>query len=173
MNDYQPQSVTGSVFYEMGHLPQAVEGNLFGPWDPKTYEVEDSAFGFIRMASGSTIFLEASWALNVAESREASTTLCGTLAGAEVYSGMKAGSDEIVINRGHHGLLTEERISSAGAIAYFEGGSEEPGMLEARQWLDAILSNTSPLVKPQEAFIVTQILDSIYRSAESGKEVVF
>lgn len=173
MGNYSPESVTGSVFYELGHLPQAVEGNLFGPWDPKTYEVEDSAFGMIKLAGGASIFLEASWALNVAESREASTTLCGTLAGAEVYSGMKEGSDEIVINRGHHGLLTEERISATGAIAYFEGGAEEPGMMEARQWLDAILNNTSPLVKPEQAFVVTQILDGIYRAASSGKEVRF
>ncbi len=33
----------------------------------------------IRMKDGSTIHLEASWALNVRESKEASTTLCGTL----------------------------------------------------------------------------------------------
>ena len=119
MGNYEPESVSGSVFFELGHLPQAVEGNIFGPWNPETYEVEDSAFGFIRLKGGATIFLEASWALNVSKSREASTTLCGTLAGAEVYSGMKAGSDGIVINRGHHGLLTEEHISETGEVAYF------------------------------------------------------
>lgn len=173
MGNYSPHTVSGSVFYELGHLPQATEGNLFGPWDPKTYEVEDSAFGLIKLEGGATIFLEASWALNVAQSREASTTLCGTLAGAEVYSGMKEGSNEIVINRGHHGQITEERISDSGEIAYFEGGSEEPGMMEARQWLDSILNNTSPLVKPEQAFTVTKILEAIYKSAESGKEVVF
>jgi len=173
MNNYQPKSVTGSVFYELGHLPQAVEGNLFGPWDPETYEVEDSAFGLIKLDGGATIFLEASWALNVSQSREASTTLCGTLAGAEVFMGMKAGSNEIIINRGHHGQLTEERISPTGDVAYFAGGNEEPGLMEARQWLDAILNDTSPLVKPEEAFTVTQILEAIYRSAETGKEVIF
>lgn len=173
MDNYDPQSLTGSVFFELGHLQQATEGNMFGPWDPKTYEVEDSAFGMIKMKDGATIFLEASWALNVAESREASTTLCGTLAGAEVYSGMKKGSDEVVFNRGHHGLLTEERLTESGAIAYFEGGSSDPGYKEAVQWLDAIINDTEPLVKPQQAFVVTQILDSIYRAAETGKEVVF
>ncbi len=49
MDNYEPQSVSGSVFYKLGNLPQATEGNLFGPWDPETYEVEDSAMGFIRM----------------------------------------------------------------------------------------------------------------------------
>ena len=49
MDNYKPVSVMGSVFEKLGHLPEAVEGNMFGPWDPETYEVEDSAFGFIKM----------------------------------------------------------------------------------------------------------------------------
>lgn len=61
MNNYDIDSVTGSVFYKLGGLQQATEGNLFGPWDPKTYEVEDSAMGFIKMKNGATINLEASW----------------------------------------------------------------------------------------------------------------
>ncbi|MDR1765579.1 MAG: Gfo/Idh/MocA family oxidoreductase [Lachnospiraceae bacterium] len=173
MGNYKPLSVYGSVFYKLGNLPQATEGNLFGPWDPKTYEVEDSAFGMIKMEGGATIYLEASWALNVSRSREASTTLCGTKAGAEVFSGMSYPDNDVVFNRGHHGLLTEEHITKGGAVAYFEGGSEEPGVAEARQWLDAILENKTPLVKPEEAYTVTRILEAIYQSSESGKEVKF
>jgi len=171
MDNYKPVSVSGSVFYKLGHLPQATEGNLFGPWDPETYEVEDSAFGLIKMEDGSTIYLEASWALNVLDSREASTTLCGTLAGAEIRSGMSYKKDELIINRGHHGLLTEEHLSAGGNVAYFEGATGEPGYEEAKQWINAILNDTDPLVKPEQAFIVTQILDAIYKSAETGKEV--
>ena len=173
MDNYEPVSVTGSVFYKLGHLPQAVEGNMFGPWDPETYEVEDSAFGMIKFKNGAAIQLEAAWAINLRESREASTTLCGTKAGAEVYSGMSYANNKLIINRGHHGLLTDEEICDAGNVAYFEGGlGEEPGLAEARQWLDAILNDTEPLVKPEQAFKVTQILEAIYQSAETGKEIV-
>lgn len=172
MNNYEPASVSGSVFYKLGHLPQATEGNMFGPWDPKTYEVEDSAFGMIKMKDGSCINLEASWAMNMLESKEASTTLCGTKAGAEIRSGMGYPVDELIINRGHHGLLTEERLSGAGNIAYFEGASAEPGFVEAKQWLEAILNDTEPLVKPEQAFVVTQILEAIYESARTGREVL-
>ena len=174
MDNFEPASVTGSVFYKLGNLPQAVEGNMFGPWDPETYEVEDSAVGLIKMKNGATIHLEASWALNVVDSREASTTLCGTLAGAEVYSGMSHPQDELIINRGHNGLLTEEKITSAGNVAYFEGGSStEPGYLEAKQWLEAVLFDREPLVRPEEAFTITRILEAIYQSNELGKEIVF
>lgn len=171
MNNYHPVSVTGSVFYKLGGLPQATEGNAFGPWDPKTYEVEDSAVGMIKMADGSTIHLEASWALNVRESREASTTLCGTLAGAEVYSGMSYNTDELVINRGHNGVLMDERMAGGGNVAYFDGEGGDPGYEEAKQWLNAIVHGTEPLVKPEQAYVVTQILEAIYRSSELGKEV--
>lgn len=174
MNNYEPDRVLGSVYYKLGHLPQATEGNLWGPWDPETYEVEDSAFGFIKMKNGATIVLEASWALNVLESREACTTLCGTLAGAEIRSGMTTKKDELIYNRGKNGLLMEEHISEEGQVAYFEGASTTPGAAEAKQWIDCILDESKePLVRPEQAFVVTQILDAIYRSAETGKEVVF
>ena len=173
MNNYEPVSVTGQVFYKLGNLQQATEGNMFGPWDPETYEVEDSAFGMIKFANGAAIQLEASWALNVQTSREASTTLCGTKAGAEVYSGMSFPNNKLIINRGHNGMLTDEEICGAGNVAYFEGGlGEEPGLAEARQWLNAILTDGEPLVKPEQAFKVTQILEAIYESSATGKEVV-
>ena len=171
MDNYKPVSVTGSVFYKLGNLPQAAEGNAFGPWDPETYEVEDSAFGMIKMADGSAINLEASWALNVRESKEASTTLCGTLAGAEILSGMSYEKDELIINRGHNGVLMDEHMAGGGNVAYFEGATGEPGYEEAKQWLNAILNGTEPLVKPEQAYVVTQILEAIYRSSELGKEV--
>lgn len=172
MDNYKPVSVTGQVFYKLGHLPQAVEGNMFGPWDPETYEVEDSAFGMIKFENGAAIQLEAAWAINMQTSREASTTLCGTKAGAEVYSGMSFPQNKLIINRGHNGLLTDEEICGAGNVAYFEGGlGEEPGVAEARQWLEAITTDAEPLVKPEQAFKVTQILEAIYTSAATGKEV--
>ena len=173
MNNYEPVSVTGQVFYKLGNLKQATEGNMFGPWDPETYEVEDSAFGMIKFKNGAAIQLEASWALNVQTSREASTTLCGTKAGAEVYSGMSFPANKLIINRGHNGMLTDEEVCGAGNVAYFEGGlGEEPGLAEARQWLDAIANDGEPLVKPEQAFKVTQILEAIYQSSATGKEVV-
>ena len=172
MNNYKPVSVTGSVFYKLGHLPQATEGNMFGPWDPETYEVEDSAFGMIKMADGSAINIEASWAINMLTSKEASTTLCGTKAGAEINSGMSFKTNDLIYNTSRHGQLTEERLTPGGAIAYFEGGTGDPGTEEAKQWLDAIKNGTSPLVKPEQAFVVTQILEAIYKSSETGKEVM-
>lgn len=49
MNNYRPVSVLGQTFQKLKDYP---EGNKFGPWDPKTFETEDSAFGLIRMENG-------------------------------------------------------------------------------------------------------------------------
>ena len=172
MDNYKPVSVMGSVFEKLGHLPEAVEGNMFGPWDPEKYEVEDSAFGFIKMENGATIFLESAWALNVKDSREAATTLCGTKAGAEMVGGMSSDGYDLVINETTGGVLTEEHISKSGTVAFFEGVNDRnEAAKECKQWLDAILNDTEPLVKPEQAFVVTQILDAIYKSAASGKEI--
>ena len=172
MDNYEPETITGSVFEKLGHLPEATEGNMFGPWDPETYEVEDSAFGYIKMKNGATIFLESSWALNVKDSREAATTLCGTKAGAEMVGGMSGQSYDLIFNETTGGILTEEHISDTGAIAFFEGkGGGSPAEKECKQWLEAILEDKEPLVKPEQAFVVTEILDSIYKAAAAGHEI--
>lgn len=174
MDNYEVESVSGSVFEKLGHLKAAAEGNMFGPWDPETYEVEDSAFGYIKMKNGATIFLESSWAINMKDSREAATTLCGTRAGAEIIGGMsKDGGYELIFNKTTHGQLTEETLSSGGSIAFFEGGSDKEEVMECRQWLEAIIGDKEPLVKPEQAFMVTKILDHIYKSAREGHEIKF
>ena len=68
----------------------------------------------------------------------------------------------------------QETISPSGQIAYFEGGGGgAEGTVDCRQWLTAIQKGTEPLVKPEQALVVTRILDHIYRAAEQKKEIRF
>ena len=169
MNNYKPKSVTGSVFHKMAGKPG---GNLFGPWDPKTFDVEDSAFGFVKMENGATIYLEASWVLNMTDTKEAKCTVCGTDGGAEML-GSNPAESTLVINGEKYGKLIQTTPQGVGGVAYFSGARETEADLEARQWIDAILLDKEPVVKPEQAYVVTQILEAIYRSAESGKPVEF
>jgi predicted dehydrogenase len=166
MDNYKPKSVMGTVYKKLSDNPDC--GNIFGPWDPKEYTVEDSAFGFITMENGATIILESSWALNTADEREAKCTLCGTKAGADMKDGLCIISDK-------NGRFTEmEPDFSEGAVAFVPGGkvdtSEE---IESRNFYDAILYGTELRVKPEQALVVTQILDAIYESGKTGKAVYF
>ena len=172
MNNYDVSSVSGSVFYKLGRRHDSVQGNMFGPFNPDTYEVEDSAMGFIKMKDGALVNLEAAWAINMLESREAATTLCGTLSGAEIRSGMSFDKPELIYNRARNGQLMQETLSPGLVLPHKGGGSPE-GTLDCRQWLEAIKKGTSPLVKPEEALAVTRILENIYISAEENREVRF
>ena len=125
------------------------------------------------MENGATIYVEASWALNVLKSMEASTTLCGTKAGAEIHHGGSYPKDELIYNFAEHNQLMEKIISPAGVVDFFKGGAAKEGVREQKQWIDAILNDKEPLVKPEQAYAVTQILEAIYQSAEQNKEIYF
>jgi predicted dehydrogenase len=173
MDNYEPASVSGTTFYKLGNLEQATEGNKWGPWDHTKYDVEDSAFGFVKMKNGALINIEASWALNILDSREASTTICGTKSGAEILSGMSYSEDMLIFNRGRAGTLVEEKLSAKGNVAFYDGAHISHAGREAKQWLEAIIEDKETLVKPEQAFVVTRILDAVYQSAKTGKEIVF
>jgi predicted dehydrogenase len=177
MNNYKPKLVTGSVYQKMKDHP---EGNMFGPWDPKTYEVEDSAFGFIKMENGATIYLEASWALNVARDQEGLVVMCGTKAGLEtVGEGAGAptapvdGPGRVITHSVSHGQLvdTEPMLRRGPGPADFGNEPFRVADAESTAWLDAIVNDTEPYVKPEQAYTVTRILEAIYQSAESGKAI--
>lgn len=173
MNNYDVDSVSGQVFYKLGNLASAAEGNTYGPWDAETFEVEDSAMGFIKMKNGTLINLRASWALNYMDAREASTTLCGTLEGAEIKHGGSYPTSELYFNLTRHGKMMSEKMDGEALVDYFEGVNEAPGVVEAKQWIDAIINDTEPCVKPEEAFKITQILEAVYRASETNSTIKF
>lgn len=165
MDNYEPKSVTGSVFHKLGNRKNAA--NAFGPWDPEQFKVEDSAFGFITMKNGATIVLESSWALNVVEFGEAKTLLCGTEGGADMNDGLRLNGEKM-------SRLYETKVDfGAGGVAFFEGEQETDAVREARSWVEAVLEDKEPLVKPEQALVVTEILEAIYESAKTGKTVYF
>ena len=62
---------------------------------------------------------------------------------------------------------------SAGGVAFYAGGSMTPAEAEARAWIDAIVNDTPQVVLPEQAMVVSQILEAIYVSSETGKPVYF
>lgn len=165
MNNYKPKYVVGNVYHKLGSKKDAA--NAWGPWDPEKFTVEDSAFGFITMENGATIVLESSWAINLREVGEAQTTLCGTEGGADMKNGL-------TINGENLGRLYETKVDfNSGGVAFYEGISDNPADIEARQWIDAVLYDKEPVVKPEQALVVTEILEAIYESSKTGQPVYF
>lgn len=174
MDNYEVAQVSGVVNYKLGDKP---EGNMAGPWDPETYTVEDSAFGFVTFKNGASLFVEAAWALNVQDSREGCVTLCGTEGGADTVQA-PAGSDLVTtLNSVQGGALvkTQPAVGAAyfGAPGEAMGGFAYMGGLEAESWLKAIINDTDPYVTAEQACVVTEILAAIYESAQTGQPVIF
>lgn len=165
MNNYKVKSVKGSVYKKLSD--QTRTANAWGDWDTEKYTAEDSAFGFVTMEDGATIIVKSSWAINLADPREAVCVLAGTKAGADCHDGLR-------INSVKYGRQIIEKVDTkAGGVAFYDGESMNASDLEARQWIDAILNDTDPCVLPEQAFVVTQILEAIYESAKTGKTIEF
>jgi predicted dehydrogenase len=166
MNNYEPTCVMGSVFHKLSQ--RANEANAWESWDPAKFTVEDSAFGFIQFANGATVVLESSWALNTLDVREAKCTLCGTEGGADMDGG------GLRLNGTELGRMYQQEVNlQAGGVAFYEGASLNRTDLEARTFYDAILNDTEPVVLPEQALVVSEILEAIYVSAQTGQPYYF
>jgi predicted dehydrogenase len=165
MNNYKVKSVMGNVYHKLGSKKDAA--NAWGSWNPDEFKVEDSAFGFITMENGATIVLESSWALNSLEIGEAQTTLCGTEGGADMKDGLRINGEKF------SKLYTTKPELGAGGVAFYDGKAESEADREARLWIECIINDTEPVVKPEQAIVVTEILEAIYESAKTGKPVYF
>ncbi|MBR5258391.1 MAG: Gfo/Idh/MocA family oxidoreductase [Clostridia bacterium] len=166
MNNYEPDLVVGKTHKKLEH-PEA--GNIWGDNGVSTTPLEEAACAFIRMKNGATILLETSWALNTDEPiQEGSCVLCGSKAGLSLKN------NELRINKVELGRQEVTKVDcSAGGVAFYDGASVSPAEAEARAWIDAIVNDTEQVVKPEQALVVSEILEAIYESSKSGKPVYF
>ncbi len=159
MGHPQPASVYGVTYRKFGNRPNVF--NPWGTWDPQTYDVEDAAFAMIRFGNGAVLQLECSWVLNIERSMS-QTILCGTEGGAQL--------DPFKIFQEKHGTILDvippERATEgqgrAGELSY---------ALEIQGFIKAIREDSDPLVLPEQALMVSRIVDAIYASGESGEAV--
>jgi predicted dehydrogenase len=165
MGNYRPRTVLGVAHHQLSQRDNAV--NAWGRWDPKTFTVEDSAFGMVTMENGANIIVESSWALNSLQTGEAQVVLCGSEAGADMAEGgLRLNGEE------HRRLYTKIVDLEVGGADFYEGERElNSSDLEARQWIQAVREGRSPVVKPEEALVVTEILEAIYESARTRQAV--
>lgn len=121
----------------------------------------------ITMKNGATISLETSWALNTLHTGEARCTLCGTEGGADMHDGLRINGEDL-------GKLYTNQIQIDGkGVAFYDADQESDADHEARLWIDALLNDKEPVVKPEQALVVTEILEAIYESARTGQAVYF
>lgn len=160
-DNYDVASVRGVTFDKMKDYP---EGNSLGPWDPDKFDVEDTAMAMITMKNGMMIYVETAWITNMLQEAP------GVVASV---AGTKAGVDMV-----GPGFETSVRTTKMvdGELKTEIKSIEEPVNMneyDINHWIDAIQNNGDPAVLPEQAAMVTKVIEAIYESARTNKTIIF
>ncbi|MBN8216282.1 MAG: Gfo/Idh/MocA family oxidoreductase [Spirochaetes bacterium] len=150
--------------------PQAVFGSTYAPLateaaarENKKFTVEDLAAGIVKFKNGATLIVEASWAAHVKHKEEMVTRLCGTRGGL------------VQQNVGGEYQFTCEIYSDQDGDFFtrtldFTKAAVPSAMHE---FIDSIREHRAPSAPGEHGVKVMKILDGIYESARTGREVRF
>ncbi|HZK26841.1 MAG TPA: Gfo/Idh/MocA family oxidoreductase [Thermoclostridium sp.] len=118
-------------------------------------DVEDMAVGFVRLDNGATLDLEFSWASNIEHDENF----------YEIY-----GTDGGAIYRDGQLTIITEQLSTVVEIK--PNLNFKSPINEFEHFIDCIRNNKEPLAKPEQAVKLMKIIDGIYQSAKTNREVV-
>lgn len=148
--------------------PVAVSGSTYDPLaraladrEGASFDVEDLACGLVKFANGATLILEASWALNINENEHMVTSLYGTRGGLvqrNVGGGYEFEAELYTAEGESHFTKKLDRRTQRAPSSYGE-------------FIDSILEKREPIASGEHGLKVMKILDGIYKSASTGKEV--
>lgn len=177
MNDYDVDYVVGTSFEKLGKLLEPEEqGQVFNGtprvWDNRSFDVDDMSVGMIKMKSGAVINLKAAWAVNIDEDAGANGNASVLLAGTK--GGLNTIDSQVRLN---HVIANRKTVSYIGAapVSKIWTTANDPNKKskEAEIWIDALNGKRDLFVTAEQAYVVSRILDAIYRSSETGKPVYF
>ncbi len=155
----KPVWVMGSTYNHLARKLQAEDGH--------EYSVEDLAVAMVKFENGATLELEASWLANIRENEFMSTSLLGTKAGIHQHN--KTDGDN---NFGGYTFDAEIFSEIAGCNYDLK---VHPPVPAARShfynFVDAIINDTPHDATGEQGLLVMQILEAIYKSANTGKPV--
>ncbi|MCX5660612.1 MAG: Gfo/Idh/MocA family oxidoreductase [Planctomycetota bacterium] len=159
MGHPKPISVTGVAPAKIAHQPGA-----FLIWGagkiPKEFDIEDFAAAFVRFDNGATLILEVSWLLHHdTTSEDMQMWLYGTKGGSHWPK-----CEVLTTNYETQQFYNRTLKNIPNAM--------EPHALECVEFARAIAEGRPSPVPPEDALPLMAILDGIYRSQETGREVM-
>jgi predicted dehydrogenase len=155
MGSPKPVAASGNTWTYLGN--KAMEATCGWPnWDYKTYTVEDLAVGLIRFENGATLSIEASFAAHI-EKDVWNFTMMGEKGGAN-WENANVFHDQ-------NGYMFNSAPSFIPKGDVFE--------LKMRHFVDVCRDGKENTSDGTAGLMVQQMLDGVYASAETGKEVRF
>lgn len=156
MDNFQPVAVSGATHARFG--PRGLGGGGWGmsEIDPKAvFDVDDFAVALIKLKGGRSLILEAAWAAHLPEPSYG-VQLYGTDGGGAVFP---AKIYRRTTDTAAYEIITPERMK----LPYPEE--------RLHHFVDCALKGKKPMVAPEQSLAVQKILDAIYQSARTGREV--
>ena len=65
-----------------------------------------------------------------------------------------------------------ENTGVAAKASFFDAEDDDAVYRDIEQWIKALDNGVSPCVLPEQALVVSKILEAIYESSETGKPVL-
>ena len=154
--EFDVVSVTAQTYAKFG--PRGLGEMDWGKSDidpKKPFDVEDYCVALVRLKSGRSLVLETGWAsFHTDEQREFGLDLLGTNAGLSLWPARlfrhTIEGDDVLHVTPMKTALSEDRI---------------------HHFIGCVLDGKRPLVTLEESLKLQQVLDALYLSAKSGKEV--
>ncbi|MFD2115094.1 Gfo/Idh/MocA family protein [Paenibacillus yanchengensis] len=156
--DLQVNAVSGATYGELGKdLANYTYKSMWAgpPRLDGTFDVEDFVTALLR-TNGPTINLNGAWAQNIGE-QAMFVEFLGSKAGIKLMYG-----GEFTIYSSQHGMLYETASSFAQADMFAE---------EIDAFLQSLSSGSKNRANVDETLLTAQVIDAIYHSSATGKEV--
>lgn len=170
MGNPRPVSVSGSVYREFGEFMGRTSGTV--------PDVEDLATAFVKLDNGATIVLDVSWVSHIEPSDNVYTQLFGTEGGATIDRHYTPGSRVERLRINTSSGAGPERVTMVEEPTFRNMQSSDPMFMlhesfrgEVADFVDSVLAGRDPGATITHALDILRVLDGIYRSAESGREV--
>lgn len=171
MGNPRPVSVTGSVYREFNDFMRRSTG--------AEVDVEDLATAFIKLDNDATIVLDVSWVSYIEEPNYVYSQLFGTRGGATIeqrYSSAPGRRQQMSIitttgtGPGRATLLTKPAFQTTAA-AQTDYMLYESFRGEIEDFVESIKAGRQPGATIRHGLDILRVLDGIYRSAESGRQI--
>ncbi|ATC65836.1 oxidoreductase [Nibricoccus aquaticus] len=155
MGEFDVVSVSGQTYSKLGPLGQGAGTWGHGDIDPTAvFDVDDLAVALLKLRSGRSVLLESSWAAHQEDADFNGTQLFGT-AGGLIFPPLR------LFRPGKYGYSREQVEATPDFV--------NPNRMA--HFVDVVLGRVESYVPLAESVAVQRILDAIYASAATGREV--
>ncbi|HAI10380.1 MAG TPA: gfo/Idh/MocA family oxidoreductase [Phycisphaerales bacterium] len=161
MGNPKPVAVSGSTYCKFANADvkgDSVNSTFGEAKADGTFDVEDLAMGFVRFDNGACLQIEFSWASNI-EQEKNFVELRGEKSGACLDSSQPLK------------LFTEIEGTLCDILPRVPSDVWDVHGLYLNHFVDVLKGRDKPMFVPQDGVHMIQILDAIYESAKTGKEV--